>query len=455
MMDGRLLFSAASSGSGKTTLVCGLMAALKSGGYQVRGFKSGPDYIDPMMHQHILGTVSHNLDLFLMGEEGVGALLAQAEGDVAVIEGAMGFYDGIALGARASAYDLARKTQTPVVLVVRGKGAALSLAATIQGFMNFRPDSQIKGVIFNEISPMFYPMLKETIEKECEIPVFGYFPSCPQASFESRHLGLATGDTGVERAELEEKIKILGEYAQTYLDLEGLLALSKTAPPLAQKVAKKAITGAKIPLAVAKDKAFSFYYQDNFTRLEEAGFCLVPFSPLEDEDLPLGVCGLYLGGGYPEIYAKELSENRKICAEIRQKIEGGLPTIGECGGFLYLHDDLEDIHGQVYPMVGLIKGRGFATKKLSRFGYVCLSLEKSGLLGEKGAKIPAHQFHYWDTTNLGEDFLAEKPESKRHWREGHMTETFYGGFPHLHFAAEPDMVERFFVACQKYGLRQP
>lgn len=446
-MNGRLLFSAPSSSSGKTTVVCGLMQALHEGGHSVCGFKSGPDYIDPMIHRHILGKLSHNLDLFLMGEEAVKKTLAQAVGNIGILEGAMGFYDGIAFGQNASAYDLARKTKTPVVLVVRAKGAALSVAASIQGFLHFRPDATIKGVIFNEISPMVYPLLKETVEKECQVKVYGFFPPSPDASFESRHLGLVTGDNEAELAEFQKKMKLLGELARTYLDLEGLLSLSKTAPVLEQSKGEIRPVAKKIPLAVAMDSAFSFYYQDNLDRLAEAGFDLLPFSPMVDTALPPDACGLYLGGGYPELNAAILSENQTMREDIREKIQKGLPTIGECGGFLYLHETLEDTQGQTYPMVGAIQGHGFATKKLSRFGYITLTGEKTGLLGEKGCKIPAHQFHYWDSSQLGADFLAEKPESKRHWVEGHTTESLYAGFPHIHFATAPDSLARFYQAC--------
>lgn len=446
-MKARLMLAGTASGCGKTTLVCGLLQALKQRGLQVHSFKSGPDYIDPMFHRQVLGTPSDNLDLFLMGEQAVTGLLSRSQGDMGILEAAMGFYDGIALGDTASAYELANTTQTPVVLVVNGKGAALSLAAVVAGFLQFREKNPIQGVIFNQVSPMFYPRLKEMVEETCGVQVYGFFPTCPEAVFHSRHLGLVTPE---ELEGFQEKAERLGALAEEFLDIQGLLALGQTAPVWHSlpATAQKPKT-ATLPLAVAQDQAFSFYYQENFARLEEVGFQLLPFSPLRDQVLP-DCCGLYLGGGYPELHCQALSENTSMREDIRQKIAQGLPTIAECGGFLYLHESLENKEGQKFPMVGVIQASAFPTEKLSRFGYVTLSLEKTGLLGEQGAKLPAHQFHYWDSTLPGSDFLAEKPQSPRHWQEAHMSDTLYAGFPHLHFASASESLSRFFQACQGY-----
>lgn len=451
-MAQRLLFTAPASGSGKTTLVCGLLQALKDQGHRPTSYKSGPDYIDPMFHSRILATPCHNLDLFLMGQEAVENLLAESSETIAILEGAMGYYDGIAMGERASAYQLATLTKTPTILVVDGRGCALSIAALVQGFAQFRPESQIKGVIFNRISPMLYPRLKEVVETNCQLPVFGFLPPCPEATLESRHLGLVTPDQ-VEA--FQEKVRALGQLVASHIDLPGLLQLSATAPDLPSHPRKKPEQPAQIPLAIAQDGAFSFYYRDNLRRLEEAGFLLCPFSPLKDQALPEGCAGLYLGGGYPELHAKILSENLPLRQALYTAIGGGLPTIAECGGFLYLHGELQGADGVDYPMVGVIQGRAFATKKLSRFGYVTLTAQKEGLLGEAGTQIPAHQFHYWDTTNHGADFLAEKPESSRHWTEAHTTPTLYAGFPHFHFATAPQSLDLFYKACNNYHIGGP
>lgn len=398
-----------------------------------------------MFHSHVVGIPSENLDLFLMGRSAVVDLLSQGQGDIGILEGAMGYYDGIAMGDTASAYDLAKTTQTPVVLVVDGRGSALSVAAVVHGFTTFRPHANIQGVVFNRISPMLYPRLKETVEAQCGVKVYGCLPPCPEAALESRHLGLVTAQ---EVSNLQEKVTALGILCQQHMDLEGLISLAETAPVLSKTAPVPVVEGG-LKLAVAKDKAFCFYYQQNLRLLEQAGFTLVPFSPMADEALPEGCAGLYLGGGYPELYAKTLSENSAMRQSIAEAIGAGLPTIAECGGFLYLHETLEDDQGQVHPMVGVIPEKAFATTKLSRFGYVTLTAQKDGLLGKAGTQIPAHEFHYWNTTDYGDSFVAQKPQSNRHWSTGYMSETLYAGFPHFHFASVPTVLEQFRDACKK------
>lgn len=444
-MGKRLLFAAPSSGSGKTTVVCGLLQALLEKNVHPVAYKSGPDYIDPMFHSHVVGVPSENLDLFLMGQPSVTDLLGRTQGDVAILEGAMGYYDGIAMGHTASAYDLARTTQTPVVLVVDGKGSALSIAALVEGFVTFRPDANIQGVIINRVSPMVYPGLKKAIETHCNVTVYGCLPPCPEAVFESRHLGLITAQ---EVENLQEKVALLGTLCAQHMDIDGLLTLAETAPALPSHPRPK-VANQPLTLAVAKDKAFCFYYQENLRLLEQVGFQIAYFSPLEGERLP--PChGLYLGGGYPELYAKTLSQNTTMMDSIGRAIAGGLPTIAECGGFLYLHKTLADGQGQVYPMVGVIAAAAFGTKKLSRFGYVTLTAQEDGLLGQAGMEIPAHEFHYWDSTDHGLAFGAQKPQSQRHWTTGHMGKTLYAGFPHFHFGGNPEALERFYQACKGY-----
>lgn len=444
-MTNRILFTSPASGAGKTTVVCGILQALINHDLQPQSYKSGPDYIDPMFHTQVIGTPSENLDLFIMSKSAIFSILNNCTGDIAILEGVMGYYDGVAMGDTASAYDLARTTQTPVILILNAKGSALSILAVIKGFLEFRDNSQIKGVILNHISPMLYPRLKELIETQLSIKVYGFLPPCPDITLESRHLGLITP---LEMKDLRHKVTKMGELCEKYLDLTGIVELSKTAPHIeAEKTTSELISNIsiknKVPLAIAKDSAFCFYYQDNLRRLENIGFELIPFSPLSDDCLPK--CkAIYLGGGYPELYAKELSENIKMREEIAIAIKNGIPTIAECGGFLYLHNTLEGIDNKKYPMVGIIDGDAFKTNKLSRFGYANLIAQKNGLLGEVGSVIPTHQFHYWDTNNLGDAFVAEKPESTRQWTEGYMNDSLYAGFPHIHFSTCSDGLRRFY-----------
>ncbi len=454
MSGGRLLFCAPASGGGKTTITCGFLQALVNRGQVPVAFKSGPDYIDPMFHSQIIGAKSRNLDLFLMGEAGVLHSLAVNAGDgqIAVMEGAMGYYDGIAMSDEASAYHVATLTKTPAILVVDGSGRSLSVAPLIKGFMDFRKDSNIQGVVFNRISPMLYPRLKECVERELGIQVFGYLPQCPHCTLESRHLGLVTA---CEVATLKEKMMALAEQVEQTVDVDGLLALAATAPDLeAPMLTLPTPVEGKPKIAVAQDKAFCFYYEDALAMLAQLGAELVSVSPLHDSALPEGISGLYLGGGYPELYAKELSENQAMCTAIKEAIGGNIPTIAECGGFLYLHHTLEGMDGNCYPLCGVIEGNAFRTSKLGRFGYIHMTSQEDGLLCQKGEVLPAHEFHYWDSPCAGNDFSAQKPQSNRGWQCGHHTKFLYAGFPHCHLGANPATAQGFLQACcsHKEGL---
>ena len=451
----RLLLCAPASGGGKTTVTCALLQALMDRGVNPVAFKCGPDYIDPMFHSEIIGAKSRNLDLFFLGEDKTRYLLEQnsARAGLALIEGVMGYYDGIALSHEASAWQLAKVTDTPAVLVVDGRGSACTIAAVVHGLATFCPDSGIKGVILNRVSPMLYPRLKECIEKGTGITVYGYLPNLPDCALESRHLGLVTA---AEVADLREKLKKLAAQAEKSLDLDGLLALASSAPALNPKPMDlpEPVGGSPV-IAVAKDKAFCFYYADGLELLEQMGAKLVEFSPLEDETLPAGTCGLYLGGGYPEEYAKELAGNHSLLHEIHHKILHGLPTVAECGGFLYLHRHLADADGRYnWRMAGAFSGDAHNTGRLGRFGYVTLTAQKDGLLCRAGESFPAHEFHYWDSTIPGADFRAQKPLSHRGWACAWHTPTLYAGFPHFHFWARPELARNFAAAARRYQKQE-
>lgn len=419
-MTPRLMFCAPASGSGKTTVTCAVLRALLRRGLRPMACKSGPDYIDPMFHSRVLGAQSCNLDLFFFDHATARGLLARYAGkaDVTVLEGAMGYYDGIAMGTDASAYALATATQTPAVLVVDGRGRALSAAAEVLGFQRFRQPSGIAGVIVNRVSPMVYPRLAETITRETGLPVFGFLPVMAESALESRHLGLVTA------AELEQS-------------------------PVSLPVVPD-----RPRIAVARDKAFCFYYEASLQLLRELGAELVAFSPMRDERLPRQIQGLYLGGGYPELYARELAENETMRQSIHDAVTDGMPTVAECGGFLYLHRTLRDEAGTPWPMAGVLAADGYPTGKLSRFGYVTLTAETDSLLFRRGETMPAHEFHYWDSTQPGADFTARKPQSERHWMAGVATDSLYAGFPHFHFAAKPEAARRFVEAAAAYGKKQ-
>ena len=446
----RLMLCAAASGSGKTTVTCALLRALRQAGKAPAAFKCGPDYIDPMFHSRVVGVPSRNLDLFLMGETPCLRSLAENGGSLSVIEAAMGYYDGIAMSDQASAYRLARLTDTPAVLILDGRGRALSAAAAVKGFQTFRPDSHIRGVIFNRVSPMLYPRLKEAVERETGLRAYGFLPQCPDCTIESRHLGLVTA---AEVADLTEKLDKLAALAQEHLDLPGLTALAETAPPLS---APPPDLPAPVPgrprIAVARDSAFCFYYADALRLLERLGAELAFFSPLADAALPEHAAGLYLGGGYPELYTRELAENAPMLQSVRAAVQSGTPTLAECGGFLYLHQNLADAGSRhSRQMAGVFPAEAASTGKLSRFGYIAMTARQTGLLCAAGESLNAHEFHYWDSTSPGDAFHAQKPQSSRAWSCAHHTPTLYAGFPHLHLCGCPQAARRFVEVCASRG----
>lgn len=440
----RLLIAGTNSGCGKTTLVCGILRALHDRGVAVASFKCGPDYIDPMFHSRILDTKCRNLDLQFFPENTLRYLFAQGcqNAQLGIIEGVMGYYDGVSLSTKASSYEISKATATPTVLVVNARGAAHSLLAVISGFASLHPDSNVRGVIFNNCSSMLYPRLEEAV-LSCfsgRIRPLGFLPPMPECRLESRHLGLITAG---EIQDLQETMGKLAAQAEKTVKLDELLSLAASAPELSWEPVSLPRPGEPVPIAVAMDPAFCFYYEDNLRLLEHLGARLVPFSPLKDPCLPENVRGLYLGGGYPELYTKELSQNTGMLQSIRHALKEKLPCIAECGGFLYLQKTLLG-----KPMVGHLPGDGFDTGHLVRFGYVSLTAREDNLLCAAGETIPAHEFHYYDVDHPGSAYTARK-ETGREWDCGFATDTLYAGFPHFHFYAKPEMASRFLDACRK------
>lgn len=502
-------------------ITCGIIAALRKRGLKVSSFKCGPDYIDPMFHSRILGAKSRNLDTFFTDRDITRYLMKEgAEGtDISVVEGVMGYYDGLGgIDTQASAYDLADATNTPAVLIVDTKGMSVSVLAEIKGFLTYRENSHIAGVILNRMSPMLYAEVKGMVERELGVRVFGYVPKITEFTLESRHLGLVLPD---EVKELEEKFDRLAEMLEKSLDVDGLIELAARAGELC--VPAKAVDEGNIPdarcgkhdeipeklwkilsskaadairtaaprIAVARDEAFCFIYEDNLALLEKLGGKLVFFSPLHDERLPEDIDGMLLYGGYPELYADKLSANRSMRLQIREKLKAGFPCLAECGGFMYLHSSMEDMEGNAFEMVGAIDGRAYRTEKLGRFGYIELTRKPakedqisahgqkeeaiaSKILGKESAIVPktsdegpvivpktplpqalgdgigvirAHEFHYFDSTSCGDAFHAKKPLRKRSWDCIHASESQILGFPHLYYYGNPALALQFLEAC--------
>ena len=474
------MIAAPHSGSGKTSLTCGILRLLQRRSLDIASFKCGPDYIDPMFHRRVLGINSINLDTYFTGEAGTRALFARhsAGRDVSVIEGVMGFFDGLAgTETTASSYDLARVTDTPVILVVDTKGMSRSVVPLIKGFLEYDPVGTgplIRGVILNRMSGMLYPKIKALIEKELPVRVLGYVPVTDKAGFGSRHLGLMQAD---EIADFQAKIDGLSDVLEKTLDLEGILELAGEAGKLDVETCGRSsgsIQGARdtetmstaeqgarprCRIGVARDEAFTFYYADNLEILESFGAEIVPFSPLRDETLP-EVDGLLLGGGYPELHADELEANSAMRAAIKAAAEEGMPVLAECGGFMYLQESLRLKDGKTYRMCGAIPGETAMTEKLVRFGYMELKAAPAGTVSGSacpylplGETIRGHEFHYFDSTDNGDSCVAEKPVTGRSWPAVVCRGSLMAGFPHLYYASNPAFARRFVEACRRFSER--
>ena len=441
----QLVATAPQSGSGKTTAVCALLGAMAARGLTPCAFKAGPDYIDPMFHRAVLGVESHNLDLFFSTPETVRSLYARhaAGHGAAVVEGAMGYYDGLGgVSDTASAWHLADTLDLPALLVVRPKGASLTLAATLRGLLAFRTPHHIAGILLNDCTENLYKMLRPMLERETGLPVVGYLPFLPGAAIESRHLGLKTA---AEIADLQARLKLLADAAQSSIDWPLLQRLfDRPAPAAAPPVA----VPPRVRLAVARDAAFCFTYAETLEALQENGAELCFFSPLQDTALPPDIGGLYLPGGYPELYAAELAANAPMRAALKAAVENGLPTAAECGGFLYLGQTLEDADGTPHPMAGVLPGQGVKTGRLVRFGYATLTAQADSMLFAAGEQFPAHEFHHWDSTQNGTALTAAKANG-RQWACGFANAHLYAGFPHLYWAGTP-LAQRFVAVAERY-----
>ena len=443
----QFLLAAPRSGSGKTTLTCALLAALKKRGYAPCAFKSGPDYIDPMFHRSALQVDSHNLDLYLSEKQTVQTLYAQyaAGHGAAVCEGAMGFYDGQGLSTTASAWELADTLGLPVLLVLQPKGASLTLAAEIRGLQAFRTPSHLAGILLNDCSQKLYDLLKPMLEQETGLPVLGFLPHLPEAVIESRHLGLKTAG---EIAGLQQKIDLLADTLAAHLDWDRLAELTEKPAPAAPCRVQTSAGQTAVRIAVARDEAFCFTYAETLDALRLAGAELVFFSPVQDAALPAGISGLYLPGGYPELYARQLSENTSMRTAIRKAVLAGLPTVAECGGFLYLGQALEAADGTSWPMAGVLPGSGIRAGRLVRFGYAAMTAQTDSMLFRAGETLHIHEFHHWDSTDNGTDFSIRKNE-KQQWYGGFASASLYAGFPHLYWAGTP-LPRRFVQAAARY-----
>lgn len=441
----RIMIAGTHSGCGKTTVTCAVLQALVNRKIKVSSFKCGPDYIDPMFHSRITNIPSYNLDRRFCGKNTLNRILAERHSEIAVTEGVMGFYDGTKL--ENSSCGISLDTDMPAVIVIDCKGMSLSIGAVMNGFLNFHKNN-IAGFIFNRLPESLVEQTKKLcIETGTEY--LGHMPVCKESVIESRHLGLITAD---EIDDIKIKMQSLAELAEKHIEIDRLLEISASAPDINiadETVNIRPLTDSPIRIAAARDRAFCFYYEENFELLESLGCDIVNFSPLSDEKLPENICGLLIGGGYPELYTEKLSANKSMLESVKKAVESGMPTIAECGGFMYLCRYLTDRNNNKYRMTDVFEADCYPTEKLQRFGYAELTSLCDNLLCHKGEKITAHEFHYWDCTDCGNKFHAERSRNREDLCI-HSTPSVYAGFPHLYFYSNPETAVRFVKKCMEY-----
>ena len=415
-----IIISSNCSGGGKTTFTLGLMKLLKNKGYDVQGYKVGPDYIDSGFHSEITGKQSRNLDLHLMGEDGVKASFSRGNGDYGIIEGVMGLYDGVGITENGSTYNISKILgDVPIVLVITPKAQVTTLAAEINGIKNFK-NANIIGVVFNSVSEKYYELLKSTVEYNCDVKVLGYLPNDEKIKLESRHLGLVQS---VEVNNMIEKIDYCAELIENHVDIESLLDEAKET--IVCKQDDFHLENKNLKIAVAYDEAFRFYYKENLELLEELGE-VTYFSPIRDKEIPKDIDFLYLGGGYPEVFKEKLSSNTSMIKSIRQALESGLKCYAECGGLMYLTEKIEDCE-----MVGFLKGYSYMTKSLQRFGYANV------IISDEDININCHEFHKSDVDLDEKSIYTVSKKSwtgeTLKWNCGYKKKNTLAGYPHIHF----------------------
>lgn len=438
----RIMIAGTGSGCGKTTIVCALLQALVDRKIRTASFKCGPDYIDPMFHRKVIGAESYNLDSFFCDDNTLKYLLYRGAGEVSVIEGVMGFYDG--LNGKGSSFEVSQTTDTPVVIVVNARGMSESLGAVVKGFLSFKQPNNIVGFIFNRLAESRAEFAKKLCT-ELGTEYLGRFPADVDFSIESRHLGLVTA---AEVAGLKEKLNKLSEAGERYIRIDRLLELADSSKLTFSE--PEISRGHKVRIGLSTDEAFCFFYPENGDMLERMGAEVVPFSPLKDKKLPEDIDGLILCGGYPELYGERLSDNASMLSSIRLSLDNGLPCIAECGGFMYLHREFEGMDEKIYKGAGVINGRTFKTSGLNNFGYSILTAKADNLLCKKEESFPVHEFHYFDSECCGDSFIARKLGKNGERECVIANKSLWAGFPHLYFYSNPEIARNFIAACERY-----
>lgn len=459
----RVILAGTNSGVGKTTLSLGIIAALRKRGLTVQPFKTGPDYIDPGYHTGAAGRISRNLDSWLLSRNANLELFKkQALGaDISVIEGVMGLYDGLADTEEGSTAQLAKMLKCPVILIIDARSLSRSAAAICLGYKEFDRQVLIKGIILNNIgSSSHYSNVRSAIEKKTGIPVIGYLTKSPDLKLPERHLGLVPAPEKKIGASFYRKLSNLVEQ---HIDLDKIISISRSAQPLVKNEKKESAIFSKKPvkdpvtIAVAFDEAFNFYYQDNLDMLESSGARLAMFSPLHDNRLPEGTQGIYIGGGFPELFAKKLSLNTKLKGEIRREVKNGLPIYAECGGLMYLVNRIIDFDKKKWPMVGIFKASVNMGRRLHGLGYVNIEAVKDNILSKKGAKVRGHVFHWSYLDNLPKEAAFAykiKKNTGKAFCDGLIQGNVLASYAHLHFGSAQRLANNFTHSCSVYAKKK-
>ncbi|PJZ41841.1 cobyrinic acid a,c-diamide synthase [Leptospira kmetyi] len=449
----RIVIAGTGSGVGKTTIVLALTQAFQKRGMNVATFKCGPDYLDPTYHARATGKTCHNLDGWLMGKESVLNTFHQAchNADIAIIEGVMGLFDGHSPNSETgSTAEIAKWLGAPVLSVVDASGMARTVAALLQGLKAFDPELKLAGAFTNFIgSKSHIQLLKDASN---DIPVFGGFSKHPEHAFPERHLGLYSAS---EENLSEERFHFWGNLAEEWLEIDSVLKIAKSAPKIDVPISSTNTVTTRCRIGIALDSAFHFYYEENLMRLKEAGAELIFFSPISDSKIP-EADGLYFGGGYPELFAESLSENVSMLNDIRELAYNNKPIYAECGGLMYLSQEIERVDGESFPMLGLIPGKVKMGEKLKALGYVEVVTETRTIFGEAGLRFRGHQFRYSDfepkessEKELKFAYKLRRRRGNEVVEEGYQNRSILASYVHAHWASNPTLPRGFVQSCRE------
>ncbi len=437
----KIVIGGTHSNSGKTTITASILKALSAQGLGIAPFKAGPDYIDPMFHRFVCGKPSHNLDTFMVEPETIKYLFERnsAGSDISIVEGVMGLFDGLGSQHQGSTAYLSEILQAPVVLVLNAKGMSRSAAAMVSGYMNFEKNTRIQGVILNNVSgERHYSGLERAITENCNVRCLGYMPRNPEIEIGSRHLGLIPVE---ELPEFRNKLEIMGKMASDNIDLKAFLETAESfeSSNIPDPGAEVQGTGDGLRIAMPMDRAFNFYYDDNLQLFKQAGVELVEFSPIEDKSLPENIDGLYLGGGFPEVFVKELNANQSMITDIRKRLKKGMPAYAECGGLMYLTKSIVNLDGSRHDVVGFFDCVSVMTKSLHRFGYVNVEFED--------IEIRGHEFHHTKLEEINESefkylYNVSRVSADQNWRCGLSRKNVLAGYAHIHFYSNMEFFKK-------------